>query len=558
MKLLKFEIGTAPFRSLYPGFQVVFRDSKDIQPQKLDEFGPFCLSGLNGTGKSNVLEALAAIFFHLECCVDKFRPESLQAFRRDKSFPDAYRLEYLIQPQSETPDPNNFDYVQITKEEGAEPQMEVCKWSGKSHPRSISLQPELLNKQVQAAEGKRYLPDIIVGYSSGENEILSIPFIKSRLINYDKYRNDYLEGYRYEEPENSMIYVDETMSQAVLLSCLMFERKDTTLEFLERELHIKDIASFRIHINQQIMPDSKSSVIDHIAEIVEQLKSYATCWYQSSPQTGQDGVSCPVLVLDFWVNDQTKNAFKVLFHDALGCFRFFQTLYELNANFLPESIKTEVYTSLGVYTQGKLPEPSPMQDVFHFLDFMILKNIGNENAAKKLLLREFSDGEHQFLHAMGICLMLKNKRCLMLLDEPETHFNPEWRSKFVETLDRSLRASACNNLQKEIILTSHSSYILSDCKADKVLIFERRDNQAVTVLSAEQANIRTYGTSASLLNSRIFQTTQTIGDHACKSFDHYYTRLKNEGYSRELVREIDAEMGDSIEKVFLIGQFIDQ
>lgn len=554
MKLLKFEIGTTSFRSLYPGFQVVFRDGENIQPQKLNEFGPFCLSGLNGTGKSNVLEALAAIFFHLECCVDKFMPESLQAFRRDKSFPDAYHLEYLIQPQSEAPAPENFDYVQITKEKGAEPQMKVCKWSGKDHPRTISLQP----KSVQAADGKRFLPDIIVGYSSGENEILSIPFIKSRLINYDKYRNDYQEGYRYEEPENSMIYVDETMSQAVLLACLMFERKDTTLEFLERELHIKDIASFRIHINEQRLVGSKTSVIDHIAEIVEQLKAYATCWYQSNHQMEQDGDSFPVLILDFWINDQTKDAFRALFHDALGCFRFFQTLYELNANFILESIKKEVYTSMGVYTQGKLPEPSPTQDVFHFLDFMFLKNIGSENTVKKLLLREFSDGEHQFLHAMGICLILKNKRCLMLLDEPETHFNPEWRSKFIEILDRSMQASGCNNLQKEIILTSHSSYILSDCKADKVLIFQRREDKTVTVLSAEKAKIRTYGTSANLLNSRIFQTTQTIGDHAYKNFNHYYTRLKNEGYSRELIREIDAEMGDSIEKAFLIGQFIDQ
>ena len=189
---------------------------------------------------------------------------------------------------------------------------------------------------------------------------------------------------------------------------------------------------------------------------------------------------------------------------------------------------------------------------------MILKNVGTEKRAKKLLLREFSDGEHQFLHAMGICLMLKNKRCLMLLDEPETHFNPEWRSKFVETLDRSLQASACNNLQKEIILTSHSSYILSDCRADKVLIFQRKDNNVVSVQSAEQANIRTYGTSANLLNSRIFQTTQTVGDHARKSFDRYYSRLRKEGCSKELIREIDDEMGDSIEKELLIGQFIGQ
>ncbi|MCD8035051.1 MAG: restriction system-associated AAA family ATPase [Alistipes sp.] len=558
MKLLKFEIGESSFRSLYPGFQVVFRDENKIRQEELETFGPFCMAGLNGTGKSNVLEALAAIFYHLECCVDKFRPESFRAFRRDKCFPDAYCLEYLIQPLSEAPNAENFDFVRIIKKVGTEPRMYVCKWRKGVRLQNISLRPKSVNGLQQAAEGKRFLPDIVVGYSSGENEILSIPFIKSRLINFDKYCSDYRNKYRYEEPENSLIYVDETMSQAVLLACMMFEKKETTLEFLERELQVRDIASFRMHINEQVLQESKVSVTDHIVDIVEQLKAYATCWYRSELLNESADVSCPVLILDFWVNDQTKEAFRLLFHDALSCFRFFQTLYELNANFLPESIKEEVYTSQGVYTQGKLPEPSPTQDVFHFLDFMILKNVGTEKRAKKLLLREFSDGEHQFLHAMGICLMLKNKRCLMLLDEPETHFNPEWRSKFVETLDRSLQASACNNLQKEIILTSHSSYILSDCRADKVLIFQRKDNNVVSVQSAEQVNIRTYGTSANLLNSRIFQTTQTVGDHARRSFDRYYSRLRKEGCSKELIREIDDEMGDSIEKELLIGQFIGQ
>ena len=47
---------------------------------------------------------------------------------------------------------------------------------------------------------------------------------------------------------------------------------------------------------------------------------------------------------------------------------------------------------------------------------MILKKIKGEDEPKELLLREFSDGEHQFIHTIGISIMLKSKRTLLLLD----------------------------------------------------------------------------------------------------------------------------------------------
>src|SRR4051812_32133534 len=66
MKLLRLKI-TDPdgFRSLPGDFEHRFRD--EIIPEKAgDEFAPFVCSGRNGSGKSNLLEVLAAIFYQLE------------------------------------------------------------------------------------------------------------------------------------------------------------------------------------------------------------------------------------------------------------------------------------------------------------------------------------------------------------------------------------------------------------------------------------------------------------------------------------------------------------
>lgn len=63
-----------------------------------------------------------------------------------------------------------------------------------------------------------------MAYSSGENETLSIPFIKSRFIHLHEFREDIINDVvDYSLPENSLIYIDANMSQAILLSCLLFE-----------------------------------------------------------------------------------------------------------------------------------------------------------------------------------------------------------------------------------------------------------------------------------------------------------------------------------------------
>lgn len=95
MKLIKLKIGER-FRSLPSNFEIKFQpefDGLDVL-----EFRPYCLVGLNGCGKSNVLEALAHIFYHLELCVSVNLPTQIQAsdiFSRIGGEIPVYHIEYL-------------------------------------------------------------------------------------------------------------------------------------------------------------------------------------------------------------------------------------------------------------------------------------------------------------------------------------------------------------------------------------------------------------------------------------------------------------------------------
>ena len=561
MKLLNLTIQDE-FRSLHKGFSIDFRKNKE----SMDTFQPFCFAGLNGSGKSNVLEALASIFYHLEFCVAKFRPNSFDKhFKRHKSTPDAYKVEYLIGKKNEFPLViEDLVRVVIIKKLKTEPTIYV-------YTKITDEEPDLTMHldQTENIEGaKLYLPDLVVAYSSGENEILSLPFIKNRLINFDKYCEDYKENKIYEEPESSLIYIDEGMSQAVLLAALLFEDEDT-LKPLEKELGILKLQSFTIHLNNQYLSQENKTtekpLLTHIEGIIEQLKKCASSWFtQNKDILGADAKTHSITSLDFYVDDATKSAFKSHFRTSFELFRFFQVLYELNSNIVSESIKEEVYSSKGFYTKGKIPIAAPNDTVFHFLDYKILKRIKGKKEPKALLLREFSDGEQQFLHTIGICIMLKERRTLLLLDEPETHFNPAWRAKFIKILNDSIEAGRLKDLPngdfnvhllKDVILTSHSPFIVSDCMPNNVIFFDRnKDSELVEAKSAKEMDIKTFGMSVEMILDELFNYNQSIGDWSNETLlEIRFDSIKTEADKKALKKKLRI-LGPSIEKDLVLAK----
>lgn len=547
MKLLKLHINSG-YGSIKEGFKLQFRAPYEDQiPDQIDwsDFHPFCFAGLNGSGKSNVLEALANIFYHIESCANVNQPENFQDnFKPELCKPNAFELEYYICQDKEYKIENLIKVCigkkEKSKKEDGLPVMTYQPFPFDKEPIPVSVVAEKFASKP--APAKRYLPDLVIGYSSGENEILSIPFLKTRLLHFDEYRVALEKKAEYKEPESSLLYVDYEMSQAVLLANLILQKKEV-LEPLHKELGIADIIRFRMNLNLHTHENRK--ILDQYKGVIDAFKRCATTCYEEKDK----------LTLDFWINSASKETFKVNFsNNPFKLFQAFQILYTLNYRTVKPEIKSDVYQSKGFYTDGKVPTPEPQEKVFFFLDYYIKKKYPDSKEVVPLLMKNLSDGEQQFLHTLGICLMLKDKSALLLLDEPETHFNPDWRSKFIRTLKKSLDHSQSNNLMTDILITSHSPFIISDCYPDKVIAFEKGKQP----INARDMNFRTYGTSVDIIMENIFKKRNTIGYLSRKEIEVIQKEIaKRKKLSAKEVQEYKLRtnhLGDSMEKILLFAR----
>ena len=558
MKLISLKIGES-FRSLPANFEVRFLE--DGQNLDLEEFRPFCMVGLNGCGKSNVLEALAHIFYQLELCVAVHLPQNIlsddEKLRTGGTI-QSYHLEYLWHPNSlPTFELSNARKVVIDKEFGKEPQMFVSSVNG-SDKIQVSLSSSAINHME--AEGKKYLPKYVVAYSSGENETLSIPFIKSRLLHLDEFKEYTFKGIEgTPTTENGLIYVDANMSQAILLCCLLFE-EDKTLSGLRNIDYtgISKITRFRMCLRENYFSVSSfGDKVSYFKVLYETLfRKFKSC---STMSWRDESNGNAVIYYDFYVNDATRDAFKAHFKSGIECFQAFRLLYELNYHKIGEAKEKEIYDSQGIYTEGKFSLPGPEEDTFHFLDFFISKKISKSGTCKEILLKAFSDGEHQFIHTMAICLLLKDSDSLILLDEPETHFNPNWRSRFISMLNETLHNGCLHssndiptcNFLKEVLITSHSPFIISDCLPHHVLLLYKDEDGHTKAETASERSIKTYGTSINVLTAEIFGNSDSIGQRAYQEMQ----AIKDEAKDKDkAIRKINSRFGESLDKLIAISE----
>jgi restriction system-associated AAA family ATPase len=305
-------------------------------------------------------------------------------------------------------------------------------------------------------------------------------------------------------------------------------------------VEVDDAGSDRYYLNlmQLLEGDEKSSLV------VSALKRCASLLYVDD--------ATDTLVLDYWVNGDTKQAFRENFdRSPLALFQAFQVLLMLNLYAVNDALKADVYRSTSYYASETVPTLASDQRIMRFKFVRFSKH----GVAQPMMLKELSDGEHQLLHSLGLCLLFRATNSLFLLDEPETHFNPDWRANFITRLRQCLPGTG--DVGQEMLITTHTPFLISDSKPEKVLVFTK--DETTDAVSITHPNYNTLGASINKITMNTFGKRETIGAYAQELLDKLRTRFDsgNEDTSA-LINEINHELGDSVEKILLIKAIIDK
>jgi energy-coupling factor transporter ATP-binding protein EcfA2 len=144
-----------------------------------------------------------------------------------------------------------------------------------------------------------------------------------------------------------------------------------------------------------------------------------------------------------------------------------------------------------------------------------------------LMFDELSDGEQVFLGRMALFYLMKERDdALILLDEPESHFNDIWKREIVAIIDEVL-----GNQTNEVMISTHSSIALTDVFDDEIQLLKKKNGSSYI----SRITSTTFGADPSEIMINIFDATDSIGK---RSFEWLNEQLKRE-WSLEEKQELE-------------------
>lgn len=506
MKLISLKID-GDYKSLH-NFEQIFRNA-DIDNSALS---PICLVGLNGSGKSNLIEALSEILCYLEIINLPYEKISSNFRKSDLRFEIVYELPLKGSRSTRL--------IRVSKLDDA----------GPTFVESINGVETVLSDPTAQLEA---LPTRIIGYSSGLNETISIPFFRIKSF----YSTEVAEQAKKVEQAKKQdinlppvantrtLFMDYDSNAAILLANYLFSSKKK-LSVFRKYIRIADIDSFHITI-QLVRPNGKPVLLT--PELKQSIARLQTC---ATDTINQDDNKRFTFTYD--VTPRTRKKFQDQFADAKS---FFTAIYKLSLlNVLALTGSERRFFRRKDIKEGLLERPPtvPKEHKIFNIEQLQLKLV---EPNRIIDYAGISDGEHQFIHVFGTVKLFDEPGCLFLLDEPETHFNPFWRREFIQTLE-----DIPMSRKQEFVISTHSPFIVSGCRQENVFKFERKGG----TISHDRVDFETYGSSFDYLLMKLFDLESLISEQA---FDDLKEVIENDDQ-----QELEAALGrfgESFEKRFL-------
>ena len=91
------------------------------------------------------------------------------------------------------------------------------------------------------------------------------------------------------------------------------------------------------------------------------------------------------------------------------------------------------------------------------------------DTSTRVTFQDLSEGEQQLLTVLGLLRFTKDDECLFLLDEPDTHLNPQWKFDYLRTLEDVVGQQS----KSQMLIATHDPLVVLSLSRQQVRLFER-------------------------------------------------------------------------------------
>lgn len=381
--------------------------------------------GWNGTGKSNLFEALVIIFRDLHRWSEKNQWTQKPM--------KGYRLRYEI----------NGRTVEVSWKPG-EMKRPKLRIETPQNDEKKSLQSESITRE------RLPLPRFIFGYYSGPTNRLAEHFLPMKQDHYNRLLKatsddpvtltNLLEQRRFFCAENHH-------AKYVLLAFCHKEDADIS-RFLEDRLRITGFESALFIIRKPRWakgnPEDFWGATGIMRRVMERLRRFAIA-PMVVEQTVPDGWrSNREEHYYFFLPDlQSLHSFAAEYQDARS---FFLALESTDFSELIYDVKIQV--------RVKATNTEQVAITFH----------------------ELSEGEQQLLMVLGLMRFTKSHQSLVLLDEPDTHLNPHWSVDYLKLLVRVMSDDSGESEEQQtsqILMSTHDPLVIASLFKEQIHLLKR-------------------------------------------------------------------------------------
>lgn len=471
------------------------------------------LIGQNGTGKSNLIEALITIFRDVD-------------LDREAAFD--YTLEYSIRGHAVRIEADTSKqkrpYVWVDGDRVSQEYLTKNDTPGKESP--------------DHRRGPRLLPTHIFAYYSGRNERIEVLFQEHqrrfnerqeittdevlseqllenftgseadiRAVEDAKRRRDARLKQAGDDRLRRLFYCRGGHSQLVLLACLLSD--DPVFKKVLKNLHIESLESalFVLKEPHRLREKRRNGKFDE-QELNEGDPRF---WYARGNVVSE---FLDKLWQVAWAPIEQEATKQI---DFRGRSEKQKQLYL----FVPSQEKLRELGELvgGTDSFFRYAEGAYIGDLIDEVRITVKKR---DEHGGKVSFTQLSEGELQMLTVLGLMRITREDHCLFLLDEPDTHLNPIWKLRYFDDIEGVLGDSYVGGFdsgafdssafdtsagQSQILITTHDPMMVGSLKREQVHILRRDSGR--TVVNVPDEHPQGMGVTG-LLKSELFGLSSTL------------------------------------------------